>query len=70
MKPHPLVRALLAAAANAAFGALPDALGVLAPRPPDDWSGALKHRGQASINYAARVARSHAGKPAGYVKGY
>ena len=29
-----------------------------------------KARGQGSINYAARAARSHAGKPAGYVKVY
>jgi len=29
-----------------------------------------KTRGKGSINHAARAARSHAGKPAGYVKAY
>jgi hypothetical protein len=65
----PLVAALLSAAASAVFGALPDAPGEAAPPPARNSTGGGP-RGQASVNHAARAARSHAGKPATYVKGY
>lgn len=38
------------------------------PSPHGIWLGL--RRGQQPINHQARARRSHAGKPAGYVKGY
>jgi len=66
---NPLVAALLAGATNVAFGALPGAPGEAAPTPARNSTGG-RPRGQVSINHAARAARSHAGKPADYVKAY
>ena len=66
---HPLIAAIaMAGAAARAFGALPNAPGEAAPV----WNvwGGLRHRGQPSINHRQLAARSHAGKPAGYVKAY
>jgi hypothetical protein len=63
MRFHPLIAAILGAAANLVFGALPSA-----PRPAPKFNRIGGGRG--SVNHAARAARSHAGKPAGYVKAY
>jgi hypothetical protein len=54
----------LLASVSAPPGLAPPAVTEGAPR------RASKARGKGSINHAARAARSHAGKPAGYVKAY
>ena len=55
---HPLAALFMAAAGQAA----------VQPNPHGIWLGL--RRGQQPINHRARAWRSHAGKPAGYVKAY
>ena len=65
-----MVRTFAPGAAARLIAALFSAYGQAAvePNPHGRWEGL--RRGQRSINYRSRAARSHAGKPAGYVKAY
>lgn len=67
MRASPFLGSLAAwAATMMAAGAVPPALTTVQPTP----RAPRRSTGQVSRNYAARAARSHAGKPAGYVKAY
>lgn len=64
-----LASATLALLAHASTGMAP-----LLPPPvtqrPARPGASRRYAGSVSINYSARAARSHRGKPAGYVKAY
>lgn len=67
MRASPFLSSLAALAASMwTVGAAAPALNTVQPTP----RAPRRSTGQVSRNYAARAARSHAGKPAGYVKAY
>ena len=66
MRKSPLFASLLSAGLLSMVTAMPPAALAAQPAAPR----AHRHRSGVSIDYAARAAKSHAGKPAGYVKAY